>query len=120
MPIRSISTGANAQLDKRCGLDFSHDRSALVRLARVARSHREIGWHTGAKHHLPLTPSLAPILGITQHGHVQFTISCALIVSTGSGTGTLDYQGKTYRLSVNCMPSSALLIASILQNAGIG
>jgi hypothetical protein len=37
-----------------------------------------------------------------QTGAVQLTVvKAGFIVSTGSGTGTLDYQGRTYRLSVS-------------------
>ena len=37
-----------------------------------------------------------------QTGSVHLTVvKAGFIVSTGSGTGTLDYQGRTYRLSVS-------------------
>jgi hypothetical protein len=37
-----------------------------------------------------------------QTGTVHLTVvKAGFIVSTGSGTGTLDYQGRTYRLSVS-------------------
>ena len=37
-----------------------------------------------------------------QTGSIRLTVvKAGFIVSTGSGTGTLDYQGRTYRLSVS-------------------
>jgi len=37
-----------------------------------------------------------------QSGSIHLTVvKAGFIVSTGSGTGTLDYQGRTYRLSVS-------------------
>jgi hypothetical protein len=37
-----------------------------------------------------------------QTGSIHLTVvKAGFIVSTGSGTGTLDYQGRTYRLSVS-------------------
>ncbi len=37
-----------------------------------------------------------------QTGSVHLTVvKAGFIVSTGSGTGTLDYQGRTYRLSIS-------------------
>jgi hypothetical protein len=37
-----------------------------------------------------------------QTGTVHLSVvKAGFIVSTGSGTGTLDYQGRTYRLSVS-------------------
>ena len=38
----------------------------------------------------------------SQTGSIHLTVvKAGFIVSTGSGTGTLDYQGRTYRLSVS-------------------
>ena len=52
--------------------------------------------------------SAAIILGGTsvdcysQRGSIHLTVvKAGFIVSTGSGTGTLDYQGRTYRLRVS-------------------
>src|SRR5262249_11485724 len=42
-----------------------------------------------------------------QTGTVHLTVVKAqFIASTGSGTGTLNYQGRTYRLSVSSVPSA--------------
>ena len=38
----------------------------------------------------------------SQTGSIHLTVvKAGFIVSTGSGTGTLDYQGRTYRLRVS-------------------
>src|SRR6266699_5781751 len=38
----------------------------------------------------------------SQRGSIHLTVvKAGFIVSTGSGTGTLDYQGRTYRLRVS-------------------
>ena len=40
--------------------------------------------------------------GYAQTGSIHLTVvKAGFIVSTGSGTGTLDYQGRTYRLRVS-------------------
>jgi hypothetical protein len=42
-------------------------------------------------------------------GTIHLTVvKAGFIVSTGSGTGTLDYQGKTYRLSVSSFGSGTI------------
>jgi hypothetical protein len=45
---------------------------------------------------------VAPVDCYAQTGSIHLSVvKAGFIVSTGSGTGTLDYQGKTYRLSVS-------------------
>jgi hypothetical protein len=43
-----------------------------------------------------------PVASYAQTGSIHLTVvKAGFIVTTGSGTGTLDYQGRTYRLSVS-------------------
>ena len=43
-----------------------------------------------------------PIESHAQTGSIHLTVvKAGFIVTTGSGTGTLDYQGRTYRLTVS-------------------
>ena len=43
-----------------------------------------------------------PVASYAQTGSIHLTVvKAGFIVSPGSGTGTLDYQGRTYRLSVS-------------------
>ena len=45
---------------------------------------------------------VAPVACHAQTGTVHLSVlKAGFIVSTGSGTGTLDYQGRTYRLTVS-------------------
>jgi len=42
-------------------------------------------------------------------GSIHLTVvKAGFIISTGSGTGTLDYQGRTYRLSVSSFGSGTI------------
>jgi hypothetical protein len=44
-----------------------------------------------------------------QTGTIHLTVvKAGFIVSTGSGTGTLDYRGRTYRLSVSSFGSGTI------------
>src|SRR6516225_1233990 len=43
-----------------------------------------------------------PVASYAPTGSIHLTVvKAGFIVTTGSGTGTLDYQGRTYRLSVS-------------------
>ena len=48
-----------------------------------------------------------------QTGTVHLSVvKAGFIVSTGSGTGTLDYQGRTYRLSVSSFGSGTIGVSA--------
>jgi hypothetical protein len=52
---------------------------------------------------------VAPVACHAQTGTVHLSVlKAGFIVSTGGGTGTLDYQGRTYRLSVSSFGSGTI------------
>ena len=52
---------------------------------------------------------VAPVDCYAQTGSIHLSVvKAGFIVSTGSGTGTLDYQGKTYQLSVSSFGSGTI------------
>jgi hypothetical protein len=54
-----------------------------------------------------------------QTGSIHLTVvKAGFIVSTGSGTGTLDYQGRTYRLSVSSFGFGTIGVSGGVSIAG--
>ena len=89
--------------------------------ARGQRGHRVTGgWQAtmlGCVHSRKLSAAIvaAAIMLVgavncyAQTGTIHLTVDKAgFIVGTGSGTGTLDYQGRTYRLSVSSFGSGTI------------
>jgi len=89
--------------------------------ARGQRGHRVTGgWQAtmlGCVHSRKLSAAIvaAAIMLVgavncyAQTGTIHLTVvKAGFIVSTGSGTGTLDYQGRTYRLSVSSFGSGTI------------
>jgi hypothetical protein len=69
------------------------------------------------KHSTYLIATAILLLGVSVGAHAQagtvhlHVVNAGFIVSTGSGTGTLNYQGKEYRLTVSTTGSGTIGVA---------